>query len=632
MPVSSLDFLLVDAKAEFALDIESVDDDLQNVEYESKPSLLRQNSQDSKQNMNNIDSLDISTSGFQDEPSRANTWANLLGVNPIKGTESLEYQLDESRKTNSHENIEKTGIFSEFGTNANPVHDIFSMNDLPPHKDEAQVMLDVKRLFTVISHYNSFNLVTHSSYTTIFSEEDIEAMRKRLFCLIIRILRKYPSLNYYQGFHDIAGVVLLVCNESSESSDEEAFRILEVLTLNHLRDFMIQDISLTINHLKLIPLIVEAADPEMFDLMKNINNTYCATGGTFYDYKFLPALLSILTLFSHDLVNTHHLMHIWDYILGHGSVVASAYLYAAFLMNSKAIIFKELGLTEDVTYEVIDLDLAHSLLSPKSILSDISELELLKTLEDTTNLIEMHPIDKQANSSNTFDVWFKRFNCNSVVMTSSKLSQIQLEKKYIPTPDELETLLNLQEAEQQRESANDADILQQAFDQIDSLSTSINSSFDDESTKLSISSSLMSLKAVSSSLNHTLINSSSNLLRKLTSHEEGTGGGHNPNRDFTLSIYKLSLTIGFVGVLLHFLLKQSEFGNILRLSPKGALHTVAKQVSTFGETNLIKIMNGVSSAVNTAKEYGPIRDLTDITQVGLKSLKRSIYTMGFLPQ
>ncbi|GEQ72565.1 hypothetical protein JCM33374_g6252 [Metschnikowia sp. JCM 33374] len=635
MPVSSLDFSLVDAKDELHSDFGSesiAGDDLYNVEHDSKPELLTPTPRPVIANSpDNIASLPPFTEATPQDVSRASAWATLLGLDHQENNGSPQPLSNDYSTSKPHTNPEKRGILRCSTTDRQPEEPLLSINDLPPHKDEAQVMLDIKRSFTVMSHYNGFNSGGHSSYTTILSSEDIEAMRKRLYCLIVRVLRKYPALNYYQGYHDVASIVLLVCNENTQHGDETAFRILEALTLNHLRDFMIEDISLTINHLKLIPLIAETVDADLFELMKQTNNTYCATGGTYFDYKFLPGLSSILTLFSHDLTNINQLLLIWDFILGKGSVAVSAYVYVAVLAHFKPDIFTELGIDDDFSFENVDLDLAHSLLSPSSLLSDISDPVLSDILANTVHLLEFHSLDSECIPRNTFDVWFKQFNSDSVLMTTSKLSQSIKAKESPSRPEppkllnskDLSLLIRKQESQQRKESAHEADLLQEAFDSIDSLSTSINSTFDDgDGSGLTLVSSFMSL-------NHTLINSSSNLLKKIVSLDsDGARGGNNPKREFSLSIYKLSLTIGFVGFLLHFLLKQSEFGTLLRGSPKSALQAFVKQACSFGEINTIKFVNKVSNVFNEFREYTPIRDMAEITQVGLGSVKRSIYTLG----
>ncbi|KAK5187961.1 GTPase-activating protein gyp8, partial [Cryomyces antarcticus] len=67
---------------------------------------------------------------------------------------------------------------------------------LPPHKDEDQVRLDVNRSFVY--------------YPSNESEKQIDHRKQELSNLITEVLRRHPSLCYFQGYHDIVQVLLLV--------------------------------------------------------------------------------------------------------------------------------------------------------------------------------------------------------------------------------------------------------------------------------------------------------------------------------------------------------------------------------------------------------------------------------------
>lgn len=504
--------------------------------------------------------------------------------------------------------------------------DFLAFNDLPPHKDEPQVMLDIRRLFTILSHLNAFNLESNSSYTAILSLDDIEAMRKRLFCLITRVLRTYPSLNYYQGYHDVASVVLFVCNDCPNSSDDDAFVMLEKLTLLHLRDFMISDISLTINHLKLIPLVLQHADPFLFALISRTSNSYMSTDGTYYDYKFLPALLSILTLYSHDLSNFNHLLEVFDLVLSYNSVAVSVYLYAAALIYFKPRILKSLAVehssTEDFEPDMLDKDLLHSLLSPSSLFADISDENLAEIVRLSESLITRHDIEHLPNSDVTFDVWFKEFNNKSVLLTSSQIGQPI--SASIISAKEIESLLRIQEDQQSAESSNDAKMLQVAFDNLDSMANSIDSYAETQSPSSIFSSSLVSLTAASSSLNNTLVATSSTILKKIRALKDPGDEAPYKGPSALAHFYRLSLTIGFVGFCLHFLIKQTELAPLLRGPVMDTFYVLKNNIPT---VNHAMINNMVTNAVSAVREYGPVREMATAGQIGLGSLRSSIFAM-----
>lgn len=495
-------------------------------------------------------------------------------------------------------------------------------NDLSPHKDEDQIMLDIKRLFTVMSHMNIFNHI-NSLYTTILSPEDIEAMRKRLFYLMVRVLRKHPALNYYQGYHDVASVVLLVCNElqAEGAQDEQAFLLLERLTLSHLRDFMIADIGLSINHLKLIPLIAQAADRELFELVRLTSNSFQTTNGCYYDYKFYQALLSILTLYSHDVGNFSHLAVLWDFILSYRSVATSLYVYVAAMMHFKKDIFAKLNL-HDAEVTAVDPDLVHTLLSPTNLLGGLTDDNLDEILTIAASLIERYPPEKLPDAESTFLVWFGEFNTDSVLMTTSSLGEAKLVDL-----EHLDTLLDTQEHQQQAEALHEIDLFQRALEQ-DSMATSINSLDDGYMSKNLLSSSLSSLTAASSGLGSSLARKSSALFKLIFSLDDDET---EKPRKSSLNLYKIGVTVGFVGFVLHFLIKHAD----TRLPFRTFHQLLDSPMAALRSTNIRSyFVSGITNAVGDVFSY--VRDSEvvnsglDLTQVGLGTLRSSIYAIGTL--
>lgn len=591
------------------------------------------------------------TEGLVSTHLRAKVWPLLLNVDMVADSEP-----------DVSERLFSGTSFGHFGT-----------NDLPPHKDESQVMLDIKRLFTVMSHFNSFYGSMNSSFTTILSPDEIEEMRKRLFCLVIRVLRKYPFLNYYQGYHDVASVVLLVFNDLGASDDEDAFLLLEKLTVCHLRDFMISDIALSINHLKLIPCIVEEVDPTLFQLIRQSSNSFLASNGAYFDYKFLQALLSILTLFSHDITNSSQLLVIWDFIFSYNSVAVSLYIYVATMLHFKDSILKKLNVSDSSGFLTIDADLVHTLLSPAHLLSGLSDLDLVEILTSAKQLIEDYPYSRLANSSDTYDVWFGDFNQHSVICTTSKLGPMNEESKtksFTNSPagdetdektssvslspnlsvpsnvSELESLIMLQEEEQRKETIHETNLFQHVLDQ-DSLATSVTSLDGDDSSRMGLlSSSLSNLTAASSSINHKVMHSSSIFFKKLFSRSEseepeGNVSKRNNHNSLHSRIYKISVTIGFVGFLIHFLLKHSEghhsgiyrvmHGDTSSLRSMLSLFDWAllrSEVANFGSELVSGALHVAGDVITYVGDSEVVNAGLDFTQIGLGSLRNSVYAFG----
>lgn len=584
------------------------------------------------------------TEGLVSTSLRARVWPLLLNVDPL-----------EKPHANSSDRLFSSD-FSHFGT-----------NDLPPHKDEGQVMLDIKRLFTVMSHFNSLHNSVNSSFTTILCPDEVEGMRKRLFCLVVRVLRKYPFLNYYQGYHDVASVVLLLYNDVGLSDDEQAFLLLEKLTVSHLRDFMISDIALSINHLKLIPCIIEEVDQTLFELIRQSSNSFIASNGAYFDYKFLQALLSVLTLFSHDVTNSNHLLVIWDFIFSYNSVAVSLYIYVATIVYFKKHILSQLGVSDTDEFLTIDADLVHTLLLPSNLFSGLTDVDLVRILTYAKLLIEDYPFTKFRKFSETYEVWFDDFNRHSVLCTTSKLGyddRVNLEQtdfatnegqtSLSPNPESaanpnlnyLESLVMLQEEEQRSESAHETDLFQQILEQ-DSLATSVASLEGDESSRMGLlSSSLSNLSAASSAINDKLMRSSSAFFRKIFSR---TGSEEpdelvikrNTHLNLQSRLYKISFTVGFVGFMIHCLLKNSEahhsgvsrvlhgdFGGFRPILSLLDISFVKSEIFNFGRELVSGASHVAGDVVTFVRDSEVVNAGLDFTQVGLGSLRNSVYAFG----
>lgn len=512
------------------------------------------------------------------------------------------------------------GIGASVSHDDESFHDPLLLNELEPHKDEEQVLLDIKRLFTIMSHVNSL-LAINALYTTILSPDDIVAMRKQLFFLVARVLRKHPSLHYYQGYHDIASMIFLVCRDAGDDTGNLAFDLLENLSLYHLRDFMLRDIGLSINHLKLVPAILEQADKPLFELIRQTSNSWMATNGLYFDYKFFQGLSSILTLFSHDLENLKLALVIWDFVFSYDSVVVCVYIYVSVLIHFKRTIFSDLGVEEDLVTLSVDPDLVHSLLSPASLISQVTEANIGAILHLAEGLIEKHPPDLLAE---TFGVWFGEFNTKSVLMTTSRLGCVN---NSLPkaTVDSLELLLAEQESQQAAEAAHEAELFQSAMEQ-ESLSNS--ATLVDSSIYGLLLSSLLSLTAASSAINQKLIDSPSVLLRKLRDVAE------NKKAPF-FSYYRLSFAVGVVGLAAHLLLRLYDFRDLThflvgewkqvlqitqRALGKSAFIAFGSEVANAGHFAARTLTNTFSEICSIVK--GPAHH--DIFQIGIGAVNNAV--------
>lgn len=145
---------------------------------------------------------------------------------------------------------------------------------LATHPDERQVELDIQRSF-----------VGCSEVSPLKDPATKQARRRQLQDLIVGTLRRYPKLHYYQGYHDVVSVLLLVLSPSqprylpsSESAMAESSASLQVwsseadfqlvltaavrLSLFYLRDFMAARIDPCLGWLKVLRNAVRHADED----------------------------------------------------------------------------------------------------------------------------------------------------------------------------------------------------------------------------------------------------------------------------------------------------------------------------------------------------------------------------------
>lgn len=598
-----------------------------------------------------------STEGLINNEFRMKIWPLILGV-ANSGDET-----DEEILSNKQSGIDSPNLKLNRQSVTSFLLNDLDLNDLPPHKDEDQVKLDIQRSFTVLSHMQSYHHLQNESFTAIFSNNDIDQLKKSLLNLIIKILRKYPCLNYYQGYHDIASIILIVCYEqggepNSSKNDELAFKLLEKLTVFHLRDYMITDINLSINHLKLIPSLLEVIDTDLFELIKQSSNSYILSSGFHYDYNFYQGLSSILTFYSHDLNNLHQLLIIWDFILSYNSVIVNVYLYVALLLFHKEDIFNQLNI--DLEGPEIDIDLVHTLVSPNNLFSSMTDSDLNKILNKTRILIESYLISDIENSDVTYDVWFKEFNQNSVLLNTSDILVDRKIKDYKysyliindqnPPDSSLNDLIQLQDEEMSKQTVYNISLQQKLLEQQEELSNSTSDL--DTSLPNLLSSSITSFTSASSSINTKIANTSSMIFKKLFHHDgsptpEGKLSSNNKHNVLLTNFYRISFTVGFIGFMMHFLLIKNDPSyqslNISRLL-SGSLSMIRKFGYHILDLESIKALyDFVVSASNTLayEAGGAVREMytslkdsdivnsgINIGQVGLGNLRNNIY--GFI--
>lgn len=468
-------------------------------------------------------------------------------------------------------------------------------------------------------------------------------------------------------------------NRETKGIDEGlAFQILEKLTIFHLRDFMIKDINLSVNHLRLIPVLLESSDFEIFALIKSTNTAYLITEGELFDYKFYQGLSSVLTIFSHDLLNIQQLLTIWDFIFSYNSVLASIYVYTSTLMYFKDDIFKKLGLALDdefQDFDKIDKDLVHTMLSPGNLFANIKDRDLIKILNKAEMLIEKFPlidgelkvsdvewdVDEKTKSGHlhisdesdkpeidSFVVasdsipevqkvhvdpsWFE-FNKHSVLFTSSTICSNLIDRnkansKYqnLFNRDFLDEWIQTQDDEVSKQSLFEVQLQQEILDrQMQSQQQEqqeLSTSTSDFSGSILLSSSLSSLSTVASSS----ALSTSVLIKKLL--RVGRDDDNDDELNDTLdrkkavsiynasNIYKVSFTIGFIGFMAHFLLMRS---NTRYFEVTRHIGGHIEELSSIGTGLIRDVSHGLSNAFRETTNGGILG------HIGIGNIRNMIY-------
>lgn len=142
----------------------------------------------------------------------------------------------------------------------------------------------------------------------------MNARKEALSRLIRQTLRKHPMLCYFQGYHDIVQVMLLVLGESRAAAP------IARLSLLRIRDYMLPSMAPAVRHLQLLPALLDVADRQ---LCQHLAQT-----------KPYFALAATLTLYAHDVQDYRDIARLYDFLLAHEPIIA-IYLFAAVIISRK---------------------------------------------------------------------------------------------------------------------------------------------------------------------------------------------------------------------------------------------------------------------------------------------------------
>ncbi|KAF4637291.1 hypothetical protein G7Y89_g793 [Cudoniella acicularis] len=176
---------------------------------------------------------------------------------------------------------------------------------LPKHRDEDQVQLDVNRSFIY--------------YPNDQSDKDLTRRKEELSELITEVLRRQPYLCYFQGYHDICQVFLLVLEPSARAPTVARLSTLRI------RDFMLPTLAPALAQLRLIPAILNAVNPELRNHLSQ-TQPFFALSGT-------------LTMYAHDIQEYGDIARLFDVLLARESVF-SVYMFAQIVLQRSHELFE----------------------------------------------------------------------------------------------------------------------------------------------------------------------------------------------------------------------------------------------------------------------------------------------------
>jgi len=222
------------------------------------------------------------------------------------------------------------------------IKDSDNWKSLPKHDDEDQVRLDVDRSFIY--------------YPEDQSSKEISRRKEELSDLITEVLRRHPYLCYFQGYHDICQVFLLVLDPGSRAPAVARLSALRI------RDFMLPTLAPALAQLRLIPAILYAVDPMLCSHLSQ-TQPFFALSGT-------------LTMYAHDIQEYGDIARLFDAFLARETVF-SVYMFAQIALQRSEELFET---------PADEPEMLHSILSklPKPL-----DLEALIT--NTVKLFKQHP-------------------------------------------------------------------------------------------------------------------------------------------------------------------------------------------------------------------------------------------------
>ncbi|KAI1386157.1 uncharacterized protein F4822DRAFT_409109 [Hypoxylon trugodes] len=238
-----------------------------------------------------------------------------------------------------------------------------SWKQLERHRDEDQVKLDVDRSFVY--------------YPNDDTPSELDQKKSELSDLITEVLRRQPYLCYFQGYHDICQVFLLVLPQTARATAVARLSALRI------RDFMLPSLAPAVAQLRLIPDILNAVDRPL-----------CAHLSRTEPYF---ALSDTLTMFAHNVQQYGDIARLFDALLAREQVF-TLYIFAQIVLCRR-----------DELFEHDEPDMLHFALSKLP-----QDLDLDAVINDAAALFRDHPPESLGN-------WHTSITSSSALKTAREV-------------------------------------------------------------------------------------------------------------------------------------------------------------------------------------------------------------------
>ncbi|XP_017889180.1 TBC1 domain family member 20 [Ceratina calcarata] len=202
------------------------------------------------------------------------------------------------------------------------------------------------------------------------TQEEIDNFHEQLTQLMCWVLHKHTTLNYYQGYNDVAATILLVMGL------EKSLRVLETISLEFLERFMEKTMEKVNQELFYIFALLERVHPTLLEHLENV--------------ELFPhfALAEYTTWYAHKYAENRKLLHrLFDYFLGSPPLMP-LYLSTVIVAHRATEIFNttpDMGhthkvlctLPDDLPFETLlnEAKMLYREYPPESIVNDVKEYD-----------------------------------------------------------------------------------------------------------------------------------------------------------------------------------------------------------------------------------------------------------------